>query len=219
MHQSTMPNIKFLYSPDACSIIPHILLHETKTSFELIRIEMEGTDLSFPESFRKINPKSRVPVIVLGDEVITEVPAISTIVSSLAPRAHLLGRTPVDTARVHEWMNYVAGTVHAGGISHVFRPGRWTVSTEEKDLDMIKRRGLEIMRNCFSLIEERLVGEYAVGQDFTAADAFLYFAYRWGVTAEIEMPVYARFTELAQKVERRETVQTVLRDERIHSIF
>ncbi|GAB1207100.1 hypothetical protein APSETT445_005807 [Aspergillus pseudonomiae] len=214
-----MPSIKFFYSPDACSIIPHILLHETKTTFEAIRIEMEGTDLSFPESFRKINPKSRVPVIALDNEVITEVPAVSTIISSLAPEAHLLGQTPIETARVHEWMNYVAGTVHAGGISHVFRPGRWTVSTEEKDLEMIKRRGLEILWNCFPLIEERLIGEYAVGQDFTAADAFLYFAYRWGVTAEVDMQAYAKFTQLARRVEGRETVQTVLRSERIHSIF
>ncbi|OGM42535.1 putative glutathione S-transferase GST-6.0 [Aspergillus bombycis] len=214
-----MPNIKFFYSPDACSIIPHILLHETKATFEAIRIEMEGTDLSFPESFRRINPKSRVPVITLDDEVITEVPAVSTMISSLAPEAHLLGRTPIETARVHEWMNYVAGTVHAGGISHVFRPGRWTASTEEKDLEMVKRRGLEILRSCFALIEERLAGEYAVGEDFTAADAFLYFAYRWGVTAEIDMQVYAKFTQLARRVEGRETVQTVLRSERIHSIF
>ncbi|KAE8423349.1 hypothetical protein BDV36DRAFT_243373 [Aspergillus pseudocaelatus] len=214
-----MPNIKFFYAPDACSIIPHILLHETNTTFEPIRIEMEGTDESFPESFRKINPKSRVPVIALDDEVITEVPVVSMVISNLAPEANLLGRTPIETARVHEWMNYVAGTVHAGGISHFFRPGRWTVSTEEKDLEMIKRRGFEIMRNCFALIEEKLVGEYAVGKSFTAADVFLYFAYRIGVRAEVEMQAYAKFTELARRIEGRETVQTVLRNERIHSIF
>ncbi|PIG83277.1 glutathione S-transferase GST-6.0 [Aspergillus arachidicola] len=214
-----MPNIKFFYAPDACSIIPHILLHETRTTFEPIRIEMEGSDESFPESFRKINPKSRVPVIVVDNEVITEVPAVSTMISSLAPEARLLGRTPIETVRVHEWMNYVAGTVHAGGISHFFRPGRWTLSTEEKDLEMIKRRGLEIMRNCFVLIEDKLVGGYAVGEGFTAADVFLYFAYRIGVRAELEMQVYAKFTELARRIEGRESVQTVLSSEKIHSIF
>ncbi|KAB8071020.1 glutathione S-transferase GST-6.0 [Aspergillus leporis] len=214
-----MPQITLYYSPDACSIIPHILLNEIGASFEAISIEMQGIDQSFAESFRQINPKSRVPVIALDNQVITEVPAVSTIISSLAPDAHLMGQTPLETARVYEWMNYVSGTVHTGAISHYFRPARWTTSTDGAHVDMIKERALENLLNCCSFIEDKLEGVYAVGDAFTAADAFLYFAYRWGKAAGIGMEVYPGFSALARSVEGRASVQTVLKSEQIHSIF
>ncbi|KAF7589732.1 hypothetical protein BBP40_003931 [Aspergillus hancockii] len=214
-----MPQIKFYYSPDACSIVPHILLHEIGAHFTAILIKMQGIDRSFDDSFRQINPKSRVPVIAVDDQIITEVPAISTIISSLRPDACLMGRSPLETVRVYEWMNYISGTVHTASISHFLRPARWTTSSDEAVVETVKQRGLENLVNCCGFIEERLGGGYSVGDAFTAADAFLYFAYRWGKAAGIEMEKHTKFSALAKSIESRDSVQAVLQSEQIHSIF
>lgn len=48
----------------------------------------------------------------MGDEIITEVPAIVTVISHLAPKRGFLGQTTMDMVRVYEWLNYVGGVVH-----------------------------------------------------------------------------------------------------------
>lgn len=81
-----MAQIKLYYSPGACSLAPHILLRGAGADFAFVK-EVAGK--FFPE-FLTLNPKSRIPVLVLPiddkhdhERVITEVPAIMTAIAQL----------------------------------------------------------------------------------------------------------------------------------------
>lgn len=191
-----MSEIKLWFSPGACSLAPHILLREIGASFEAVRTSIpEGAHLT--EEFTRLNPKNRVPVLLLDGEVITELPAIATAISNLAPDRYLMGRTNLDRVRAYEWMNWLSGTVHGQGFGGLWRPQRF--SDDPAIFENIRTKARRTIDDCFDAIDKRLSGAYSTGQNFTAVDAFLLVFYRWGNGIGIDMatafPRYASFAE------------------------
>lgn len=206
-----MSTIRLWYSPGACSLAPHIMLNETGAAYEAIKVAIkDGAHLT--EAFARLNPKKRLPVLALDDEVITELPAIATAISHLAPERHLMGKSPLETARVHEWMNWLSGTVHGQGFGCIWRPQRF--SDDQTMHAAITAKGRQTVSDCFDMIEGRLTGPHAVGSAFTGVDAFLLVFYRWGNRIGLDMArSYANFTRLADGLARRASVSRTLADE------
>ena len=63
------------YSPGSCSLAVHIVLEELGLPFSLQLTSTSDSTTRSPEYLR-VNPKGRVPVLVSGDFVLTEAPAI-----------------------------------------------------------------------------------------------------------------------------------------------
>ncbi len=96
---TSVPSLTLWYSPQACSIAP---LNEAELDFQLVLAEVDrAKDERFTDEFKALNPKKRVPVLKMNDEIITEVPAIVIAISSLAPDRKFLGQTTLDTIRVY----------------------------------------------------------------------------------------------------------------------
>ena len=209
-----MPDIKFWYSPGACSLAPHILLHEVRASFDAVEVSVaKGATLT--AEFARINPKKRVPVLSMGGEVITEVPAIATAIANLAPEQHLMGRTDLDRVRVYEWMNWLSGNLHGQGFGAFWRPQRF--SDDSAALESITVKARKTISECFEVIESKLLGQYSTGGDFTAVDPFLLVFYRWGNGIGIDMPVtYQRYTDFAQALVERQSVASALTAEGLY---
>ena len=77
----SMPRLRLWHVSNACSLAVHIVLLETGLPFELISLQIQkqpGDDgpAKLPDHFRAVNPKMRVPVLAIDDEIITELPAI-----------------------------------------------------------------------------------------------------------------------------------------------
>ncbi len=208
-----MPDLKLWYCSGACSLAPHVLLHELRVPFDAVEtLVAKGANLT--DEFARINPKKRVPVLSLDGEVITEVPAIATAIADLAPERHLTGRTALDRARVHEWMNWLSGTLHGQGFGALWRPQRF--SDDPAAFESIKARGRKTISECFDVIESRLKGPYSTGDGFTAVDPFLLVFYRWGNGIGIGMPeVYPSYTVFAQGLVQRNSVAATLAAEGI----
>lgn len=191
-----MPAIRLWYSPGACSLAPHILLNEIGLDFEPVRVPIREGALE-TEEFGRLNPKRRVPVLALDREVITELPAIATALSLLKPECHLMGKSLLDQARAYEWMNWLSGTVHAQGFGCLWRPQRF--SDDQGAHESIVAKGRKTVADYLATIDAKLIAPHAVGEGFTAVDAFLLVFYRWGNIIGIDMrtayPNYARFAE------------------------
>lgn len=199
-----MPEITFWYSPAACSLAPHVLLHEFGLPFTACETSVRKGETQTAE-FARINPKKRVPVLSLDGEIITEVPAIATAIASLAPERHLMGRTALQQVRVYEWMNWLSGTLHGQGFGGVFRPQRFSDRTEV--FESIQAKGRQTVADCFSVIEGKLAGRHAVGDHFTAVDPYLLVFYRWGNAIGFDMSKsYPGYAQFAQQLVKRESV-------------
>ena len=204
-----MSTIRLWYSPGACSLAPHVLLNEIGADFEAIKVPIkDGAHLT--EAFIRLNPKKRLPVLALGDDVITELPAIATAISHLAPERHLMGKSPLEAARVYEWMNWLSGTVHAQGFGSIWRPQRF--SDDQAVHPAIIAKGHKTVAECYAMIEDKLDGAaYAVGNAFTGVDAFLIVLYRWGHRIGLDMgKAYPNFASLITRHAARPSVRRTL---------
>ncbi|WP_375454302.1 glutathione S-transferase family protein [uncultured Methylobacterium sp.] len=208
-----MPEIKLWYSPGACSLASHILLHELGVPFDAIATSVaKGANLT--EDFARLNPKRRVPVLSVDGAVITEVPAIATAIADLAPERCLMGRTALDRVRAYEWMNWLSGTLHGQGFGGLWRPQRF--SDDPEVFESIEARAGKTIAACFAVIESRLSGPHATGDGFTAVDPFLLVFYRWGNGIGLDMPrTYPRYAIFAQGLVRRDSVAAALAAEGI----
>jgi glutathione S-transferase len=208
-----MPSIRLWFSPGACSVAARMLLNEIGAPFEAIKVVIaEGANLK--DDFTRINPKKRVPVLALDEEVITELPAIATAISHLASERHLMGKSALDSARVYEWMNWLSGTLHGQGFGSLWRPQRF--SDDPTAYDGIMAKGRKTIVECFDAIEPRLSGSFAVADAFSAVDAFLIVFYRWGNRIGVDMRAdYPRYTRFAENLARRDSIAAAFAAENI----
>ncbi|KAG8533432.1 uncharacterized protein KY384_002215 [Bacidia gigantensis] len=206
--------VQLWVSPGACSLLPHILLNEINADFELVIVDIVK-ELGFPEKYKEINPKKRLPILILDDgTVITETVAISTKISQMAPDHHLLGSDDLEIVRSYEWFNWLSGTFHERGFGSFFGPHRF--ADDEIAFDPIRRSSYAFIEQCFSDVEERLTGVYAVGNAFTAVDVFLYVIYRWGHMLRLDMKgAYPKYTKLVLEVTKRAAVSKTVEKEGI----
>ncbi|KAL2856638.1 hypothetical protein BJY01DRAFT_231257 [Aspergillus pseudoustus] len=166
------PSLKLLHSPGACSF-PNLILARVG---------------QMTPEFASINPKRRVPVLAIDNEVITEMSAVLTSISSLAPEKNLLGRSTIETIRVYEWLNWLSTVVHSQAMGSIWRTERY--SNDPAVYPAIREKGLETIRECYAMINEKVAEPgtgFAVGKGFTAVDPFLLVLYCWASRLEKDM--------------------------------
>jgi glutathione S-transferase len=206
------------YSPGACSLAPHIMLHEVGAAHQLVLTSSsDGTTKSL--AWLAVNPKGRIPVLMVEaggqQHMITEVPAVCSYIASLRPDLKLMGRDALEQARVLEWFNWLSGTMHAQGVAGMFRPYRFT--DDEKAFDAIKAKARLTLTDGQHQIEGKLADrQWACGDHFSAADTLLLFIWRMSVRLGFEMvATYPAYTAWAKRMEARPAVATMLKAEQI----
>ncbi|HQT67686.1 MAG: glutathione S-transferase [Rhodospirillales bacterium 20-60-12] len=169
--------MKLYYSPGACSLGIHVLLEEIGKPYEAILTSLREGAQTTPE-FLAINPKGKVPVLVLEDgTALTEFVAISQYLAAIHPQALLLPSDPLLAARAVEAISYINGTMHMQGFARIFRPERFSFHIEDKA--EVQAIGRDIFATGFGLME-RALGEkdYLLGA-FSIADAALFYVEFW----------------------------------------
>jgi glutathione S-transferase len=207
--------LKLYYSPGACSLAPHILLEESGLPYSAVLVAIAEGKTRTPE-YLAINPKGRVPALVTEEgEVLTEVPAISWYIADSTSSIRLLPQGRLAAARSFEWFNWLSGTLHTMAFSQFWRTQRFVA--DEKFFPPIKEKGMQNILENFAYIESRLAGRsWAVGNAYTAVDAYLLVFFRWGNRIGIDMRAdYPGWTAQAERVLERPAVQRVIRQEGI----
>ncbi|KAL7813048.1 hypothetical protein V8C26DRAFT_171055 [Trichoderma gracile] len=192
------------YSPGACSFAAHITLLEAGLQPELI-LAQTG---KMSEAFNQINPKRKVPVLAVGDQVITEMPAILTCISALRPDRKLLGQNTMESIRAYEWLNYLSGTLHGQGYGGFWRPERFVGDVSNHTA--VQEKARQTIKDCYAFIDAKLQQSgttFSVGDFFTGVDAFLLVFYLWGIRIDIDMDGgYPSYAALARILLQRESV-------------
>lgn len=214
------PEYRLFHSPGACSLAPHIVLEEMGIPYEPVKVVIADGKNRQPE-YLAVNPRGRLPALAIKDEqgerVLTESMAIAVYLARRHPSAGLLPDDPEQFVRALEWMSWLATTMHQAGVRTVFRPERFTTSTDPAAIAGIADAGRAAIRIGYADIEGRLAGKaWAMGERFSAVDAFLLVHYRWGNRCGVDMradyPVYAAMMDRARA---RPAVATVVAREGI----
>jgi glutathione S-transferase len=101
------------HAPGACSRVPLVLLQAARADFRLQLVQLKSGQQHQP-AFQALNPKGKVPVLVHGEQVLTENLAISTWIARRYPDAQLMPRLEDDWshAQALSWLSFCAATLH-----------------------------------------------------------------------------------------------------------
>ncbi|MHA6495105.1 glutathione transferase GstA [Pseudomonas borbori] len=172
--------MKLFYTPGTCSLVAHILLHETGLPCTLERVELASHRTAADEDFYSINPKGYVPLLQLDDgQRLSEGPVIAQYLCERAGRSDLLPAVgELARYRVLEWQAYISSELHKS-YSPLFNPALDAAAKQVFSEALLKK---------FSWVSERL-GErnYLCDDRFTLADAYLFTVARWSSLVGLDL--------------------------------
>lgn len=204
--------ITLYYSPGACSLAPHIVLEELGIAYETVRISTAEGQQRSPE-YLKINPRARVPALVVDGQVLVENVAILAYLGGGFPEAGLWPRRTWEQAQALSLMAWLADTVHPA-FAHLYRAERYVEGPA--CVDAVKAKGRETFADCLAEIDRLVAGKrWAVGSRFTVVDAYLLVFYRWGNRNGFAVGKLANYTALVGRILARPAVRRVMDDEGI----
>ena len=197
-------DIKFYYSPGACSLASHIVLEELKLPHQAIRISTSAGEQRSPE-YLKINPRGRVPTLVYDGKVLVENLAILAFLGGGWPKAGLWPEKTWDQATALSWMAYLAGTVHPG-FAHLLRPERYV--DDPAACEAIKAKARETYGAFLQELNGLLTGKtWAIANMYSVVDAYLVVFYRWGNRNGYAVKDLKSYTALVERVMDRPAVK------------
>jgi glutathione S-transferase len=202
----TLAMMKLYYSPGACSLGPHIALHESGLPFTTTLASTKTKKLPDGTDFYAINPKGYVPVLELASgERLTEGPAIVQYIGDQAPDSGIVPAAgTMARYRLMEWLNFITSELHKG-FSPLFNPA---MPEEAKALARAK------LQERFAWVDAQLEGRsYLLGDSFTVADAYLYTVMRWARLVQVDLSALARLSGFSARMSERPAVKAALASE------
>ena len=208
-----MKNMKFYFTPGACSIGIHILLEELGLVFEAYPINLiKGEHQS--AQFLDLNPKGSIPVLVLQDGTpLTDFVSIAWWLAKSNPRSGLLPSAIESEVAILDLMNYAINTVHGQGFTRIFTTEKYTSNATE--LTAVQDQGVAIVQRGLALLDRKLADGVVSEDHLTIADAALFYIEFWAAKTYIELPIHCRAHY--QRMLQRPAVRQVLMEEGYHS--
>ncbi len=199
--------MKLFYANGTISIAPAIALVEAALDHDLVRIDFGQAEQTLPE-YLAINPKGRVPALVLDDgTILTETGALLEYIAALAPEVELVPADPVLAAHMRSVMYYLASTMHVAH-AHKMRGSRWA-DLPESHADMTAKVP-ETVTACATFVEaECLRGDYVCGSDLSIADTYLFVVCNWLEGDGVNMANFPKITAFMDRMEQRSSVQAI----------
>lgn len=206
-----MAKLEFYFSPGACSLATHIALEEAGAEFDAQPISLKKGQQYTPE-YLALNPKGKVPLLVVDGKPLTENVAILSYLNRAYPQAKLL---PVgDPMREAEALSFIAWC--ASGVHTVI--GRFFAPQKICDLadsrDNVLNIAAEGTAKNFALIEKTLAGKDWVFGEWSAADAYIFVFWRWALGLKLDVAPYPNYAQHFERMMQRPAVQRALAREK-----
>ncbi len=193
--------MKLYYSPGACSMASHILLHEWNISHSTEKVDLKTHQTQDGKDFYQINPKGYVPVLILDNgQVLTENIAILSYLSDLK------GNVKGDRYQFLEWLAFISTELHKG-IGSLFA---YKAGGPEEVIKNIKDKAAKRLK----LIDDHLAGkEFVFSNAFSAADAYLVVILIWCPMLNVDLRPYNNINDYLKRLMPRASIQKTLQHE------
>lgn len=196
--------IKLYYSPGACSLSPHIVANEAGISIELMKVDLKNHTLANGDDYYKINPKGYVPALEINEgEILTEVPTIVLYLGDQESEDKVIPAT-MERYRLQEMLGYINSEIHKT-YSSLFNPNiRPETAIERK----------EYLKKRYQYLENILKGkEFLLGENFSAADAYLFTVTNWAEKMGIDLSGCPSIIAFQKRIGARPAVLRAMQEE------
>ena len=198
--------MKLYYSPGACSLSPHITLHESGLAFEHVLAPTKTHLLPDGTDYYAINPLGYVPLLELDDGTrITEGPAIVQYIADQVPDKNLApAYGTMARYKMMSWLNFIGTEVHKN-FGPLFNPA---------NSDEVKAAARERVIGRLRHVNEQLEGkQYLLGDVYSVADGYLFTVSNWAGFAGVDISGLAHLNAFRARMAARPAVQAAMKAE------
>jgi glutathione S-transferase len=197
--------MKLYFSPGACSLAPHIALHELGLPFNALKVDLKTHKVADGTDYYTVNPKGYVPVLELDDgERLTEAAVILQYIADRKPGTLAPAFGTMERYRLMEWLNFISTEVHKQ-----FGP-LWYPTTPDATKEAQKAK----LATRFEHISKTLAKQpYLTGEEFTIADAYLFTIVNWSGMLGVDISGFPALQQFQARVAARPKVQRAMREE------
>lgn len=199
-------SLKLYYSPGACSLAPHIVLHEAGLAHEAILASTKTHKLRDGTDFYTINPLGYVPLLELEDgRRLTEGAAIMQYLADLVPDKQLAPANGTwERYQLQSRLNFISSELHKN-FGPLFKPGT------SEDARQAARQALHAR---FTYVDQELARQpYFNGPHFSIADAYLFTVAGWGRHANVDLSTFSHLQAYLPRIAERPAVQAAVQAE------
>lgn len=195
--------MKLYYSPGACSLAPHILLHEIGLDHEAVRVDLRTKTLEDGSDYLAINFKGAVPALQLDSgEVLTE---NAVVLQYLGDRANWPEVLPplgdFRRYRVLEMVNFITTELHK----------RFGFLFDRQATPEFKEFVKVGLQGKLDWIDQRLgTGPFLFGDDLTLPDTYLFVISRWADKMLGGLGRWPNLDAFYDRMQGRDSVRQVL---------
>ena len=197
--------MKLYYSPGACSLSPHITLHESGLKFEHLAAPTKTHQLDDGTDYYTINPLGYVPLLELDDGTrITEGPAIVQYIADQVPDKKLApANGTMARYKLQSWLTFIGTELHKG-FSPLFNP-----ATPEEFKKMTSDKLLSRLK----WVDGELAGKQYLLGDFSVADPYLFTVTGLAPRVGVDISGFANIAAFRERMAARPAVQAAMRHE------
>ncbi|OYU99553.1 MAG: glutathione transferase GstA [Burkholderiales bacterium PBB5] len=201
--------MKLYYSPGACSLSVHIVLHETGLPFEAVLAPTKTKVLPDGSSYLAVNPLGYVPLLALDNgQTLTEGPAIVQYLADQVPDKQLApANGTMARYQLQSWLNFIGTELHKGGFGPFFNP-----AANDDFKAATKTRLMGRLQHVNQQLEGRA---FLLGEQFSVADAYLFTVTNWAAPTGVDLGGLAHLLAWRARVAARPAVQAAMKAEQL----
>ena len=199
-------SIQLYYAPVTCAMAPYITLTEAGADFEVKALNFRAGQ-NRTEEYMKLNPKHKVPLLVVDGQTLTENVAIQVWISRRFPDAKLLPSDPWDEVKAISIMSWCASGIHPY-LSRINSPAK--VCDVAASEESVSRIAAEFLAETNGIAEAMLEGREYFFDHFTAPDAHFFWCVRRSTQFDIDLEPYPNVRAHFARMQTRPSVQKLL---------
>lgn len=169
-----MADIKLYHLPGACSRVTMIALEHVGADYEDVLVALMKGEQNTPE-YRAINPKGKIPALVVDGKLLTENAAILWWLNQEFPEAALMPKASDAWTRAKQLSDlfWISAGWHPSVRANMM-PVRFTTG----DPEPVKARGKELVKPIFDQFDALLQKQpWWFGDQWSILDAYAYWCY------------------------------------------
>jgi glutathione S-transferase len=203
---------KLYVAPKTCARVATIALEEIGVPFETELVRFSEKQQKSP-AYLAVNPKGKVPALVVDGTVITENVSILSWLNETYPDAQLLPKT---NSRFEHYVqmadiSFVSGTVHPF-VTRIAMPSKFAKSADA--IAEVKQAAIEEVRPYAKLIDDRYArGTWWHGDQWSIMDAYIFWAWTRMVGEGFPEEEYSNVVDLCKRIQERPSVQRAMQRE------
>ena len=199
-------DITLYHSPGACSMATYISLLEAGADFKVRIISLKNDEQSNPE-YAAINPKKKVPYLVVDGKGLSENIAIQSWIAKTFTKARLLPSDNWNHMLALSYMGWFGSGIHPHITRH-FKPEKFC-ENENSHGDM-KAKSKAMYMEQLALLDVELTNKSWFFDHYTVCDSYFFWIYERALREGFDLSGFKHCTAHDKRMHTRESVQKVL---------